>query len=184
MTTPSTLVRDISPPPTRRSSRSRIEKQTHAIEPKTIPKNPDTTDGEPSLAAVEAGQAQVKDHLAYFSHHLYEASRQTPSNFPRIARDGFQNLYVRNQHARGRHFVIHQHDHPISGSLDESPSLHISTPKLMMQGKACTTTCDCSSPKRAPSASPYPTACQATRTLSGRTVWQLRPAYTICGTTL
>jgi hypothetical protein len=79
------------------------------------------TDDEPGLAAVEAGKAQVKDHLAYFSHHLYRASRQTPSDFPRITLDDFRELYKRNQHAQGHHFVVHQHDHPISGSSNDLP---------------------------------------------------------------
>jgi hypothetical protein len=134
-TTPITLVRDISPPPARRS---KIERKTHAIEQKTTPNN--ITDDEPGLAAVEAGKASVKDHLAFFSNHLYRPSRQTPADFPRITRDHFQDLYTRNQHKQGHHFVIHQHDHPISGSSNNSPSLYSSEPKLMMQGKACTTT--------------------------------------------
>jgi len=149
-TTPASLARDISPPPARKASRSKTTKRTHAIGLKTLSKATDATDGEPGLAAVEAGKAQVKDHLAYFSHHLYQASRQTPSQFPRMTSEDFQDLYRRNQHAQGRHFVIHQHDHPISGTLDYSPSPQHSTPKLMMQGKAFTMTCDCSSPRRAP----------------------------------
>lgn len=144
-TTPNTLARDISPPPARRS------RKTHAIEQKTahlggqsdlhrvlptssksvpIYSSPESTfrktdgiNGEPGLAAVEAGKAQVKDHLAYFSHHLYSASRQTPSDFPRITLADFNDLYTRNEHAQGRHFVVHQHDHPISGSFNDSPSL-------------------------------------------------------------
>jgi hypothetical protein len=116
-TTPDTLVRDISPPPARRS---RIERKTDAIEQKTTPKKTGTPDDEPGLAAVEAGKAHVKDHLAYFSHHSYRAARQTPTQFPRITREDFQDLYMRNQHAKGRHFVVHQHDHPISGSSNNA----------------------------------------------------------------
>jgi hypothetical protein len=92
-TTPNTLVRDISPPPARRS---RIERKTDAIEQKTTPKKTGTPDDEPGLAAVEAGKAHVKDHLAYFSHHSYRAARQTPTQFPRITREDFQDLYMRN----------------------------------------------------------------------------------------
>lgn len=178
-TTPNTLVREISPPPARRS---RIGK-THTIEQKTTPKGTDATNDRPDLAAVEAGKAQVKDHLAYFSHHLYRASRQTPSQFPRITREDFQDLYERNQQAKGRHFVVHQHDHPISGSFNDSLSLNSSKSKLIMQGKVCTTTCDCSSPKRAPSASPSRMACPVIRTRSDQIAWPLRPAYIIYGTT-
>jgi hypothetical protein len=171
MTTPNTLVRDISPPPPRRS---RMERKTHAIEQRKSSRKTDSTGGEPGLAAVEAGKAQVKDHLAYFSHHMYGASRQTPSQFPRIAREVFQDLYERNQQAKGRHFVVHQHDHPISGSFNGSLSLNSSEPKLIMQG---------SSPKRAPSASPSRMACPVIRTHSDQIAWPLRPAYTIYGTT-
>jgi hypothetical protein len=178
-TTPNTLVREISPPPARRS---RIGK-THTIEQKTTPKETDATNDRPDLAAVEAGKAQVKDHLAYFSHHLYGASRQTPSQFPRIAREVFQDLYKRNRHAQGRHFVVHQHDHPLSGSFNDSPWLHSSKAMLIMQGKACTTTCDCSSLKRAPSASPFLMDCQVIRTRSDQIAWPSRHACIICGTT-
>jgi hypothetical protein len=100
----------------------RIERKTDAIEQKTTSKTTCTTDDEPGLAAVEAGKAHVKDHLAYFSHHLYRAARQTPTQFPRITREDFQDLYMRNQHAKGRHFVVHQHDHPISGSFSHATS--------------------------------------------------------------
>lgn len=151
-TTPASLARDISPSPTRKSPRSRTENQkyAHASEQEKPVKATTKDDREPGLAAVEAGKTQVKDHLSYFSHHLYRASRQTPSQFPRISPECFQNLYKRNQHAQGRHFVIHQHDHPISGSFENLPSLQSSTPKLIVQGKAFTMTCDCSSPGRAP----------------------------------
>lgn len=178
LATPITLAREISPPPARRS---RTEK-TQAIEKNVTFKKPDTTMEEPGLAAVEAGEAQVDDHLAYFSHHLYRASRQTPADFPRIELEDFQDLYARNQHAQGRHFVVHQHDHPIAGRLNDSPYQYSSRPKLMMQGKVCIMTCDCSSPKRAPSASPYRMACLVIQTRSDPTAWPLRLAYTICGT--
>lgn len=29
--------------------------------------------------------------------------------------DDFKDLYRRNQHQHGRHFVVHQHDHPVAG---------------------------------------------------------------------
>lgn len=92
MKQPDSLARDISPPPTR--------------------KRPDAR-AEPTVAAVEAGQAEIRNHLEYFSKHLQELSR--PTNGPRLSIDAFRSLYARNQHPKGRHFVIHQHDHPISG---------------------------------------------------------------------
>ena len=66
-----------------------------------------------SLAAIEAGEAQIRDHLEYFAKNLKEVSR--PTSQPRISIEDFKNLYQRNEHKHGRHFVIHQHDHPISG---------------------------------------------------------------------
>ncbi|KAM0719856.1 hypothetical protein Q7P37_003991 [Cladosporium fusiforme] len=114
MPPPSTLARDISPPPSRRSSGAVAEiqrKMTH----ERSPTNGRVAAG-PSLAAVEAGDAQVRDHLAYFSKHLQEASRETPTSSHRMTIDGFQDLYKRNQHLRGHHFVIHQHDHPVAGT--------------------------------------------------------------------
>jgi hypothetical protein len=87
----------------------------------TVPSNAATTkssvtvdqDLNPSLAAIEAGEAQVRDHLAYFAKHLSAAKRPSPG--PSISITDFQKLYKRNLDPNGHHFVIHQHDHPISG---------------------------------------------------------------------
>src|SRR4051812_3005193 len=104
------LARDISPPPTR--------KQTGTISStsRNDPAEAQAATGGPSLAAIEAGEAQVGDHLAYFSHHFRLTSRDTTSDLPRITIDDFQDLYRRNNRPSGCHFVIHQHDHPISGN--------------------------------------------------------------------
>ena len=66
----------------------------------------------PSTAAVEAGKAEVRDHLAYFFEKLSQAIKP---NAP-LALEDWAKLYQRNQHSQGRHFVIHQHDHPIAGT--------------------------------------------------------------------
>lgn len=116
---PSTLARDISPPPTRKpiGSGSFVDDDIPVEhKAKTAHEQPKTSDG-PSLAAIEAGEAQVRDHLAYFSDHFRLTSRDTPSTLPRITIGDFQNLYKRNEHSRGCHFVIHQHDHPIAGNF-------------------------------------------------------------------
>lgn len=115
---PSTLARDISPPPTRKPPSTR----SSAVE-----SNPEGTQaaGEhdqsgvlerPSLAAIEAGEAQVRDHLEHFSEHFRLVSRETSSTLSHITVDEFRDLYKRNQRSSGCHFVIHQHDHPISGN--------------------------------------------------------------------
>jgi len=71
-------------------------------------------DANPTLAAIEAGQAQIRDHLEYFAKHFESVLR--PPRSPRLTIDDFRLLYKRNQHPQGRHFVVHQHDHPISGT--------------------------------------------------------------------
>jgi hypothetical protein len=112
------LARDISPPPTRKppGNRSATNLKNSAEEQAgTEREEHEVTDGL-SLAAIEAGEAQVRDHLAYFTHHFRLTSRDTPPALPRITIDGFRDLYRRNCHSSGSHFVIHQHDHPISGN--------------------------------------------------------------------
>jgi hypothetical protein len=118
MVIPNTLARDISPPPTRKPSCTRPSTNENiSLETRTVAEHEqyDTSTG-PSLAAIEAGVFQVKDHLAYFSRHFRLASKETQCTLPRITVDAFQDLYKRNQHPLGCHFVIHQHDHPISGN--------------------------------------------------------------------
>lgn len=100
-----TLDRDISPPPLRKSSAVAI---SHAHDAK------DETLRDPSLAAIEAGEAEIRDHLAYFVKRLSAVVR--PSIGPKLSFNAFEELYKRNQHKHGHHFVVHQHDHPISGS--------------------------------------------------------------------
>ncbi|KAL1965880.1 hypothetical protein VTN77DRAFT_5013 [Rasamsonia byssochlamydoides] len=74
-------------------------------------------DNGPSLAAVEAGEVQVSDPLALFSSRLAKAAAARPaiSNHPRLSIPDWVDLYLRNQHPHGHHFVIHQHDHPVAG---------------------------------------------------------------------
>ena len=90
----------------------------------------------PKVAAVEAGEAQIKDHLAYFSAHFSSVLRappETPSCL--LSVEDFSALYCRHQHARGHHFVIHQHDHPVAGphydlrlQFSESSSISFAIP--------------------------------------------------------
>ena len=89
----------------------------------------------PRLAAVEAGEVQVHDHLAYFSTQLRKASRPAATSFPRLSIDEFVQLYQRNQTPNGHHFIIHQHDHPVSGvhydlrlQFSESSSISYAVP--------------------------------------------------------
>ena len=118
MVLPNSLARDISPPPTRKppvtTTSSTIKNNPTGKQAATENEQGISSD-DPTLAAIEAGEAQVRDHLEYFSHHFRLTSRDTQSALPRITIDDFQDLYRRNNHAYGCHFVIHQHDHPISG---------------------------------------------------------------------
>lgn len=114
MPEPTTLRKEISPPPRKkRKDRSELlEHPQRQLESRQVREDQDGTAS--SLAAVEAGEAEVADHLAYFAMHLTLKSRAEPRE-PRISVEEFKSLYQRNQHAKGRHFVVHQHNHPISG---------------------------------------------------------------------
>jgi hypothetical protein len=88
----------VSPPPPRR---------------KSIPKQEAH-----ELASIEAGEVDVTNHLEIFSSKLSQHTR--PVNHisqptPRLMIDEYVDLYRRNSHPTGRHFVIHQHDHPVAG---------------------------------------------------------------------
>ena len=99
---PTSLEAPISPPPTR-SAKCRKTHEDH--EPSA-----------PNLAAIEAGERIIDDHLAVFSEQLSRHIR--PLNIgPRglLPIDEFRDLYARNQRRDGRHFVVHQHDHPVAG---------------------------------------------------------------------
>lgn len=102
---PATLVRDVSPPPLRKHSTALASSEQNG--------QSDHHPTKSEAAKIEAHEVAIRDHLTYFVQHLSSALR--PSSGPRITIEHFRNLYLRNQHAKGAHFVIHQHDHPISG---------------------------------------------------------------------
>ena len=105
-TTPPTSLRtSISPPPSmaRRSKENSHKDKNHG--PQRLEY------AVPELAAIEAGEVRIRNHLEYFSHHLSHYARAiSPLSIP-----SFVDLYKRNQHPHGRHWVIHQHDHPVAG---------------------------------------------------------------------
>ncbi len=69
-----------------------------------------------SLAAVEAGDANITDHLTYFSTHLARAIRfQSSPSEARLSVPDLVALYKRHEQPNGHHFVVHQHDHPVAG---------------------------------------------------------------------
>ncbi|KAJ5631463.1 uncharacterized protein N7484_011563 [Penicillium longicatenatum] len=72
---------------------------------------------EHNLAAIEAGEIEVEDHLGIFSTKLHQFMRPTltSQSMPHLPIAEWVDLYQRNEHPEGRHFVIHQHDHPVAG---------------------------------------------------------------------
>lgn len=110
--TPTTLLKEISPPPCRREPAVAEITSVQAAVP-TVQDSDDDI-GKPSAAAIEAGKAIVQDHLDYFCDK-FKALRSCVSDSPRLSISDFRALYQRNQHEHGCHFVVHQHDHPIAG---------------------------------------------------------------------
>lgn len=108
-TPPHSLRASISPPPSR--IRKTILQPTSYSAGQDLSSARRLEDTTPSLAAVEAGQAQISNHLEYFSSHI---SLSAKASAPLSVR-AFEDLYKRNQHKHGRHWVIHQHDHPVAG---------------------------------------------------------------------
>ena len=118
MVKPSTLSRDISPPCARRNVEARLtygggDEATVQQDDSQAVVDSSKADPRLTLAAIEAGQVQIDDHLGYFVSHL--RARLRPSRNSALSIDALEALYRRNQHKHGRHFVVHQHDHPISG---------------------------------------------------------------------
>lgn len=106
---PSSLAKDISPPPSRKTTTGPIsgpKASNNASPPETAP----------HAADIEAGQVQITDHLMFFANRHKACSRFTATEIPRISIKDFSELYQRNSHRNGRHFVVTQHDHPVSGN--------------------------------------------------------------------
>jgi len=116
---PTSLEAPISPPP---STRPVKRKKTHQDDPPSPP----------TLAAIEAGQARIDDHLSVFSEQLSRHIRKCAARQgDLLSIDDFKGLYRRNQHQHGRHFVVHQHDHPVAGmSFQFTPSTYFSSSSL------------------------------------------------------
>lgn len=103
----SSLDAPVSPPRTRSLSQKKRVSQADA--------DLRSTTQDTNLAALEAGQTEVTDHLGVVSSQLQKCVRPSLPNAPKIQIPDWVALYKRNQHPEGRHFVIHQHDHPIAG---------------------------------------------------------------------
>jgi hypothetical protein len=104
------LSASVSPPPKRSPNRKSQDGRN------TFSFNTPQSNTTPSLAAIEAGQVQVKDHLKIISTKLNQCMRPSPNQpFRQLPIGEWIDLYRRNEHPEGRHFVIHQHDHPVAG---------------------------------------------------------------------
>lgn len=101
---PTSLEAPISPPPSRPVKRQKTKE--------------DGQSSPPNLAAIEAREAQIDDHLAVFSAQLARCIRNRDvGQRGLLSIDEFRDLYLRNQHRHGRHFVVSQHDHPVAGKF-------------------------------------------------------------------
>lgn len=111
--TPISLGLPISPPlrPLTKSPRTSSHPRIHRSQNTSEASNALTA---PSLASIEAGEAKIEDHLEYFSKQLARVTRASAPG-PRLSNRDFVDLYQRNQHEHGHHFVVHQHDHPVAG---------------------------------------------------------------------
>lgn len=103
----STLTRAISPPP-------RLSKRQRTSEAKGPSDKQDDVVDAPSLAAIEAGKAKIDAHLAYFKDRLSKVCRNVEAS-PSISIENWARLYEASEHEHGNHFVVHQHNHPVSG---------------------------------------------------------------------
>lgn len=105
----SSLDAPISPP------RVKYPKHSSARTEKPVSRSvsQDEYESTPRLTGIEAGEVTITDHLTAVSEQLKRVKKTMPGTFLSI--EGFVDLYKRNQHRYGRHFVIHQHDHPIAG---------------------------------------------------------------------
>lgn len=102
----------VSPPPTKIF----IKGDKYGNDGDVIPLNASQPNTSSSLAAIEAGQVEVIDHLSTISTRLKQCIREIPNeSIIRLPIQEWIDLYRRNEHPEGRHFVIHQHDHPIAG---------------------------------------------------------------------
>ena len=103
--TPLSLVAPVSPPLAKVRLARKIGRQAQSEVLSSV-----------KQAAVEADRVKIRDHLAYFSQRLKSYELPLSSSNPRLSLSTFQHLFRRSQHPNGRHFVIHQHDHPVAGT--------------------------------------------------------------------
>lgn len=114
---PTSLDAPVSPPGSRKSVRRDYskDKSSSASETAETDHPSDNAAAAADVPAIEAGKVNIENHFDVLSASLLEATRPPLPAVPRLAHHELVNLYKRNQHSDGRHFVIHQHDHPVAG---------------------------------------------------------------------
>jgi hypothetical protein len=123
---PGSLTARVSPPRSRRTTKSAAhdETPTNDLIERTVTEansKAKTTeelarnDG-PTTASVESGEVDLEDPVSFFSAKLLQAARPHVPDVPRLSHKDWLDIYNRNQNPQGRHFVIHQHDHPLAGT--------------------------------------------------------------------
>lgn len=123
---PASLTTRVSPPRSRRSTKivtdgasleaALIEEAAGEPDPKAKVTAEIAHGASPTTAAVESGDVGLEDPVSFFSTKLLEAARPEVPGVPRLSHGHWLDIYHRNQHPHGRHFVIHQHDHPVAGT--------------------------------------------------------------------
>lgn len=118
---PASVNAPVSPPRSKRrrlntstgvSSEAKKAAQDSSADPE-IPPSPSLQG--PSVTDIEAGKVEIENHLEYISAVLAKVCRPTEPGVPRLHLNEWVDLYKRSQHSQGRHFVVHQHDHPVAG---------------------------------------------------------------------
>jgi hypothetical protein len=123
---PASLTTRVSPPRSRRSTKiaadgaspeaTLIEEAASESDPKARATAEIAHGASPTTAAVESGDVNLEDPVSFFSAKLLEAARPQLPGVPRLSHERWLDIYHRNQRPHGRHFVIHQHDHPVAGT--------------------------------------------------------------------
>lgn len=111
---PASLEREISPPVKKRCLK--LGNGTEVDQPAQHPSSAPEQREKLTPAAIEAGEHVIDDHLEYFCEHFSVIARSQSPGICRLGITAFRQLYERNLHGQGKHFVVHQHDHPISGA--------------------------------------------------------------------
>ena len=108
---PSSLSRAISPPPRKKRRHEPPNLSSGKAVSTRLPEVPLA-----STSAIEAGKASLEDQFSFFSTKLQSFTRSPPLSHPLLPHSQWTQMYLRHsENPDGHHFVIHQHDHPISG---------------------------------------------------------------------